>query len=139
MAKAGWSKPLKVRYQFHLNTLAQAVQKYTPVGKHTHDVFNKRQSGRLKRAIGTLGNYRAPKGKNLITINIPLPYARMIARGGAVRAVTGKLMVFNPGGKPVYAKKRKGYNITGAQFFTKGYRDWIDRPAGKKSVTPHWV
>ena len=88
------------------------------------------------RAVSNLRNY-STKGELAVQVSIPLAYARIIDRGGNVRAVSGKRMAWSGGVR----YKRRGYNIKGSRFMDRGFRDWAGAGprGGKAPIKPSWV
>ena len=144
--KSGWDKPLGFRYEMKLAELFSAIRQYTPVGTHSHDQISgsyhaagfPRSGGRLKREVGKLGNYKAPKDKNKVTINYNLPYAAILEFGGRVGAVVNKLMGWHSSGGDVVRRNRRGYTLQGIGYIDRGAQDWIKAIGGTGGVKVTW-
>lgn len=134
--RIGWDGPLEIDIRMHLPELASAMQEgYDQSGM-------KQKTGRLRRALGTLGNYKTLyKGKR-VKINIPLPYAAIHDQGGQIpdrRPKTAGAMHFNAYGKEWFLKFAKGYRVKPKNYIARGFQELMTRKGESSGITAQWA
>jgi hypothetical protein len=121
MTSFGWDGPLKIRWQFHLPELVSAI-------KQQISMLFKNPSGALRQSF-SLGNFRVREGagESAININNDLPYAAIQNYGGTIperTAKSGFMHWTGSDGEDVYAKRARGFTISGKQYLERAVEDW---------------
>jgi hypothetical protein len=88
--KAGWSSDPVPDMRMRMTDVVSAMQKgYDEAPVSSAPEVAARRSGKLRAALGTLGNYRIVKRQNVVQgfkIALRLPYARIQDVGGVIPA-----------------------------------------------------
>jgi hypothetical protein len=113
-----------MRWKFHLPELVSAIHQQI-------NMLFKNPSGKLRTSF-QLGNFHAKEseGRSEIMIDNDLPYAAIQNYGGSIPERTAKAGTFmhwvGPGGEDVFAKRAKGFTITGKEYIERGVDQWYD-------------
>lgn len=138
---ATWDKPLKLHWAIDSRGIGEAMAKRAPWGRHTHDKIMKyhyskpgfpRTGGSLRRELRKPRNFRVSDNQTELTLEINLPYARIVDQGGTIPAVSGKWMLWRSGGTTKLRRSRRGYTIKGKDYVSKGFADWSGKSSNIK-------
>lgn len=130
--RGGWDGPLEIDVRFNLPELASSMQAgYDDSGMG-------RKTGRLRRALGTLGNYKSELGGKRVRLNINLPYAALRDEGGRIpdryprNAKAMKWTTAN--GTVIFRKFARGYDVQGKRYIEHGFRAFAEKYGGGKDI-----
>lgn len=123
LAKLGWDKGLKPRYQFKLFELRSAVSRYVPS-----------KSGRLRREVNKSSNWKVSGTTDNpeVTMSIDPPYAQIQDEGGTSPAVFGKAMRMPWG----WRMSRVSSAIPGFNYTEQGIQDFL---ASRGAIEVGWA
>lgn len=132
--KSGWDQKLEIAVSPRMNDVASAMQ----AGYDKSGIG--RITGKLRRALGTLGNYRLLKRD--IRITIPLAYARIEDTGGRIparHAKNGKKMHYFAYGQEWFLSEVEGFTLPGFHYIEAGAREIEARfNSGKEILGVRW-
>lgn len=133
--KSGWDVPLEIDLRFNMNLLTGAMQ-----AGYDKSGFSGGGSGRLRRELGKLGNYKLFKKD--VRIVIPLPYARIQDTGGRIPlrvARQAKFMHYFAYGEEWFMRAVRGFQMKPHHYIDAGAREIMSRfNSGKGAIQVRW-